>query len=181
MKIDPEPIYIRDQNIYTSAGVTAGIDLALAMVEEDLGSSLALQIARMMVVFLRRPGGQSQFSATLAAQANTRQPLTDLLAWMADHVNSDLSIASLAQRVAMSPRNFARVFSREIGETPARHIESIKLEAARRLLETTSLSLEEVADTSGFGSAEILRRTFVRRLGVSPRRYRKTFGVTLPD
>ena len=180
VKIDTQPIYIRDQNVYTSAGVTAGIDLALALVEEDLGSPLALQIARMMVVFLRRPGGQSQFSATLVAQAAARQPLTDLLAWIADHVDDDLSVGSLAQRVAMSPRTFARVFTRDIGETPARHIESVRLEAARRLLETTSLRLEQVAETSGFGSAEILRRTFVRRLGVGPRRYRTTFGTTHP-
>lgn len=178
VKMDAEPIYIRDQNVYTSAGVTAGIDLALALVEEDFGSALALRVARMMVVFLRRPGGQSQFSATLVAQAGARQPLTDLLAWMADHVDGDLSVAALAQRVAMSPRNFARVFTREIGQTPARHIESIRLEAVRRLLETTYLSLEEIADSSGFGSAEILRRSFVRRLGVSPRQYRTTFGTT---
>jgi transcriptional regulator GlxA family with amidase domain len=180
VKLDAEPIYIRDQNVYTSAGVTAGIDLALALVEEDLGSSLALQIARMMVVFLRRPGGQSQFSATLAAQTSARQPLTDLVAWMADHINDDLSVAALAQRVAMSPRNFARIFTREVGETPGCHVESIRLEAARRLLETTYLNLEQVADKSGFKSGEILRRTFVRRLGVSPRQYRTTFGATYP-
>lgn len=177
VKLDARPIYIRDQNVYTSAGVTAGIDLALALVEEDLGTSLALQIARLMVVFLRRPGGQSQFSATLAAQTNATQPLADLLAWMADHIRDDLSVACLAQRIAMSPRNFARIFTREVGETPGRHVESIRLEAARRLLETTSLNLEEVAGNSGFGSGEILRRTFIRRLSVSPRQYRVTFGA----
>jgi transcriptional regulator GlxA family with amidase domain len=176
VKIDPEPIYVRDNNVYTSAGVTAGIDLALALVEEDLGGSLALRVARMMVVFLRRPAGQSQFSATLAAQTCGRRPFMDLLAWMADHVKSDLSVASLARRAAMSPRNFARVFTQEIGETPGRHIENIRLEAARRQLETTSLSLDQVADTSGFRSAEILRRTFARRLGVTPGKYRTAFG-----
>ncbi len=118
MKVDPDPIYVRDKNVYTSAGVTAGIDLALALVEEDLGSSLALQVARMMVVFLRRSGGQSQFSATLAAQACESQPLRDLLAWMADNVTRDLSVAALAQRAAMSPRNFARVFKQQVGKTP---------------------------------------------------------------
>ena len=178
VKIDPDPIHVRDNNVYTSAGVTAGIDLALALVEEDLGSSLALQVARMMVVFLRRPGGQSQFSTTLAAQTCARQPFTDLLAWMADNVKSDLSVASLAQRAAMSPRNFARVFMQAVGETPGHHIENIRLEAARRQLETTSLSLDQVADTCGFRSAEILRRTFARRLGVTPGQYRTTFGPT---
>jgi len=175
VKVDADAIYIRDQNIYTSAGVTAGIDLALALVEEDLGASVALQIARMMVVFLRRSGGQSQFSATLAAQACESQPLRDLLAWMADNLTQDMSVASLGRRAAMSPRNFARVFTQEVGETPARHVESLRLEAARRQLDTTSSSLEEVADTSGFRSAETLRRTFARRLGVTPGQYRASF------
>jgi transcriptional regulator GlxA family with amidase domain len=176
VKVNPNPIYIRDKNVYTSAGVTAGIDLALALVEEDLGSALALQVARMMVVFLRRSGGQSQFSATLAAQACETQPLRDLLGWMADNAKGNLSVASLARRAAMSPRNFARVFTQEVGETPARHIENIRLETARRQLETTSLSLDEVADASGFWSAELLRRTFTRRLGVTPGQYRASFG-----
>jgi transcriptional regulator GlxA family with amidase domain len=175
VKVDADSIYIRDQNIYTSAGVTAGIDLALALVEEDLGASVALQVARMMVVFLRRSGGQSQFSATLAAQACERQPLRDLLAWMADNLTQNMSVASLGRRTAMSARNFARVFTREVGETPARHVENLRLEAARRQLDTTSSSLEEVADASGFRSAEILRRTFARRLGVTPGQYRASF------
>lgn len=178
VKVDADPIYIRDKNIYTSAGVTAGIDLALALVEEDLGASVALQVARMMVVFLQRSGGQSQFSATLAAQTCESQPLRDLLAWMADNMTRDLSVASLARRVAMSPRNFARVFVQEVGDTPARHLENLRLEASRRQLETTSLSLEEVAARSGFRSAEILRRTFARRLGVTPGQYRSSFRRT---
>jgi transcriptional regulator GlxA family with amidase domain len=176
VKVDPDPIYVRDKNVYTSAGVTAGIDLALALVEEDLGSSLALQVARMMVVFLRRSGGQSQFSATLAAQACERQPLRDLLAWMADNVTRDLSVTSLSRRASMSLRNFARVFKQQVGETPAQHIENLRLEAARRKLETSSLSLEQVAEASGFRSAEILRRTFARRLGTTPGQYRACFG-----
>jgi transcriptional regulator GlxA family with amidase domain len=178
VKVNPVPIYIRDKNVYTSAGVTAGIDLALALVEEDLGSSLALQVARMMVVFLRRSGGQSQYSATLAAQACASQPFTDLLAWMADNVTRDLSVASLARHAAMSPRNFARVFKQQVGETPAQHIENLRLEAARRQLETSSLSLEQIAEASGFSSGEILRRTFVRRLGITPGQYRASFGQT---
>jgi transcriptional regulator GlxA family with amidase domain len=176
VKVDPDQIYVRDENVYTSAGVTAGIDLALALVEEDLGSALALQVARMMVVFLRRSGGQSQFSATLAAQACEKQPLRDLLAWMADNLRRDLSIGSLAQRAAMSRRNFARVFKQQVGETPAQHIESLRLEASRRQLETSSLSLEQIAEASGFRSAEILRRTFARRLGITPGQYRASFS-----
>jgi transcriptional regulator GlxA family with amidase domain len=176
VKVDPDSIFVRDKNVYTSAGVTAGIDLALALVEEDLGSSLAFQVARMMVVFLRRPGGQSQFSATLAAQACEGQPLRDLLAWMAENVTRDLSIASLAQRASMSLRNFARVFKQQVGETPAQHIENLRLEAARRQLETSSLSMELIAEASGFRSAEILRRTFARRLGITPGQYRASFG-----
>ncbi len=177
VEIDPKPIYIKDRNLYTSAGVTAGIDLALALVEDDLGTSLALQIARMMVVFMRRPGGQPQFSETLAAQARTNRPISDLVAWMADNVGGDLSVSALAQRASMSPRNFARVFRQEVGETPARHAERLRVETARRHLEMTSLSLDEVAHAAGFRSAEVLRRTFARHLGVTPGHYRSVFGL----
>jgi len=176
VKVDPRPIYIRDKNLFTSAGVTAGIDLSLALVEDDLGGTLALQVAQMMVVFLRRPGGQSQFSATLMAQARGRRSLRDLLAWVADNIGTKLSVNTLARRVAMSPRNFARIFREEIGETPARYIETLRTEAARRQLETTTSSLDEVADICGFGSAEILRRTFFRRVGTTPGRYRSSFA-----
>lgn len=175
VKVDPRPIYVRDRNLFTSAGVTAGIDLSLALVEDDLGGTLALQIAQMMVVFLRRPGGQSQFSATLKAQACGRRTLRDLLAWVADNLGGKFSVNALARRMAMSPRNFTRIFREEIGETPARHIESLRIEAARRQLETTASSLDEVADICGFGSAEILRRTFFRRIGTTPGKYRSSF------
>jgi transcriptional regulator GlxA family with amidase domain len=174
--VDPTPIYVRDGNCYTSAGVTAGIDLALAFVEQDLGWSAALKVAQMMVVFLRRPGGQSQFSATLMTQASESRPLGDLLAWLPDNLRRDLSIESLARRAAMSPRNFARLFQQEVCTTPARYIEGLRLEAARRHIEFTAMTLEEVAISCGFASAETLRRAFVRRLGVSPRQYRVTFG-----
>jgi transcriptional regulator GlxA family with amidase domain len=174
--VDSNPIYVRDGNCYTSAGVTAGIDLALALVEEDLGRSVALKVAQMMVVFLRRPGGQSQFSATLMAQISARSPLNDLLAWLPDNIRRNLSIKSLAQRAAMSPRNFARLFQQEVGRTPARYIEDLRLEAARRQIESASMSFEEVAVSCGFTSAEILRRAFERRLGVTPRQYRASFG-----
>ena len=176
VKVDPRPIYVRDKNLFTSAGVTAGIDLSLALVEDDLGGALALQVAQLMVVFLRRPGGQSQFSATLMAQARGRRSLRDLLAWVADNLGSKFSVGTLARRAAMSPRNFARIFREEIGETPARHIETLRVEAARRQLETTSSSLDEVADICGFGSAEVLRRTFFRRIGTTPGKYRSSFA-----
>jgi len=174
--VDRDPIYVRDGNCYTSAGVTACIDLALALVEEDLGRPTALKVAKLMVVFLRRPGGQSQFSMTLAAQSRENRPLGDLLAWLPDNLRRDLTVDDLARRAAMSARNFARSFQQQLGKTPARHIEDLRLEAARRQLEMTTLSLEEVADASGFASAETLRRAFRRRLGVTPGQYRASFG-----
>jgi transcriptional regulator GlxA family with amidase domain len=174
--VERDPIYVRDGNCYTSAGVTAGIDLALALVEEDLGRSIALQVARMMLVFLVRQGGQSQFSATLAAQACENRRLADLLAWLPDNIRRSLSIEKLAQTVGMSPRNFARLFHQQVGKTPGKHIEDLRLEAARRQLELTSLTLGEVAVATGFGSAEVLRRVFNRRFGVTPTRYKASFG-----
>ena len=178
VKVDPTPIYVRDGNCYTSAGVSAGIDLTLALVEEDLGRRIALRVAQMMVVFLRRPAGQSQFSATLAAQTSENHSLGDLIAWLPDNLTADLSIEKLARHAAMSPRNFARLFRLEMRKTPAKHVEDLRLEAARRLLESTSRSLEEVAAASGLASAEILRRAFKRRLGVTPGEYRASFGRT---
>jgi transcriptional regulator GlxA family with amidase domain len=174
--VDPNPIYVRDGNCYTSAGVTAGIDLSLALVEDDLGRAVALQVARMMVVFLRRPSGQSQFSATLAAQAAESQPLGELLAWLPDNLRRKLTVAQLARRAAMSPRNFARLFRQEVGKTPARHIEALRLEVARGQLESTSRTLSQVAAASGFASAEVLRRAFARRLHTTPGEYRASFG-----
>lgn len=174
--VDPAPIFVRDGNCYTSAGVTAGIDLALALVEEDMGRPAALKIAQMMVVFLHRPGGQSQFSATLMAQTSARRPLGDVLAWLPDNIQRNLSIASVARRAAMSPRNFARMFHLEVGKSPARYIEDLRIEAARRDMESTTMTLKEIARSCGFSSAEILRRAFVRRVGVTPSQYRASFG-----
>ena len=176
--VDPNPIYVRDGSCYTSAGVTAGIDLCLALVEEDLGRALALRVAQLMVVFLRRPGGQSQFSATLEAQIAENHQLGDLLAWLPDHLHQDLSVNSLARRLATSARNFARLFKRETGKTPGAHIEDLRLEAARRQLESTSQSTDEVAAACGLASAEVLRRLFRRRLQVTPGQYRTSFGQT---
>jgi transcriptional regulator GlxA family with amidase domain len=178
--VEPDPIFVRDGNVYTSAGVTAGIDLALALVEEDLGRQAALDVARSLVLFIRRPGGQAQFSAGLAGQQAERPSVRQLQGWIADNLDEDLSVAALAERSFMSPRNFARVFSREVGMTPAAYIESHRLERARTLLETTDLQLEEIARRSGFGTVETLRRAFGRRLNVSPSDYRSRFAAEPP-
>jgi transcriptional regulator GlxA family with amidase domain len=175
LTVDPDPIYVRDGNVATSAGVTAGMDLALALVEEDHGRDLALQIARRLVLFLRRPGTQSQFSAQLAGQMADRDPLRDAQRFIAEHPEADLSVASLAIRVGMSPRNFARAFRDEVGTTPARYVEQVRVETARRLLEETTDGVEAIADRAGFGSAETMRRVFVRTLRVSPNDYRRRF------
>jgi transcriptional regulator GlxA family with amidase domain len=169
---------VRDGNIATSAGVTAGMDLALALVEEDLGPAIALEVARWLVLFLRRPGGQAQFSAGLAAQAAVRAPLRDLQGWMADHLDADLSVAALAARSHMSPRTFARAFKSEVGLTPAAYVEALRVERARGALESTDLPVEAVARQCGFGTVETLRRAFGRRVGVAPAAYRDRFRDT---
>lgn len=174
--VEPDLIYVQDGGVYTSAGVTAGIDLALALVEEDLGSEVALQVARMLVLYLRRPGGQNQFSALLCAQKSDSTPLRELQVWMAENLRQDLSVDKLAFRISMSPRNFARVFVRESGTTPARFVENLRVEASRQLLEATKKDLEEIASRVGFSSAEVMRRAFQRHLGVSPSRYRERFA-----
>ncbi len=178
--VDPDPIFVRDGNVYSSAGVTAGIDLALALVEEDLGPRAALDVARALVLFVRRPGGQSQFSRVLAGQAAHRPGVRELQEWIADHLSEELSVPVLAERAFMSPRNFARVFAAEVGVTPAAYVESVRLERARMLLETTALSLEEVARECGFGTIETMRRTFGRRLRASPGGYRDRFQNVIP-
>ena len=175
IEVQSDPIFVRDGNVYTSAGVTAGIDLSLALVEEDLGRRAALDVARALVLFVRRPGGQAQFSAGLAGQAADRPSLRDLQDWIADNLDRDLSVTALAARAFMSPRNFARVFAREVGVTPGAYVESVRIERARVLLETTALPLEEVAARCGFGTPETLRRSFARRLRVSPSEYRRRF------
>jgi transcriptional regulator GlxA family with amidase domain len=177
VRVEADPIYVRDGRIWTSAGVTAGIDLALAMVEEDLGRETATLVARWMVVFVRRAGGQSQFSAQLAAAAAAREPIRELQSWMNDHPEAPLDVPSLARRSAMSVRHFSRVFRAEVGVSPAAYVERVRLETARRLLETTSASVERVASMAGFGTPEALRRTLARRIGLSPREYRSRFGA----
>ncbi|HXH84456.1 MAG TPA: GlxA family transcriptional regulator [Candidatus Tectomicrobia bacterium] len=176
--VEPDPIYVRDRGIWTSGGATAGLDLVLALIEEDLGRRVALQVAQRMVLFLKRPGGQAQFSALLATQMAEREPLRDLQAWIVEHPGADLSVEALARRIAMSPRNFFRVFVREVGMTPGRFVERARVEAARRLLEETSRGVPDVAAACGFGSAETMRLAFRRTLGVSPQRYRARFCST---
>jgi transcriptional regulator GlxA family with amidase domain len=173
--VDADPIFVRDGNVWTSAGVTAGMDLALALVDEDLGRDVALMTARQLVLFVQRPGGQSQFSAQLGAQVAARQPLRELQHWIVEHPDADLSVDRLATHVAMSPRHFARVFREEVGATPAVYVESVRVEVARRLLETTDYAVDEVARTAGFGTAETIRRAFARRVGASPSEYRDRF------
>jgi transcriptional regulator GlxA family with amidase domain len=178
VEVQPDPIFVRDGGFYTSAGATAGLDLVLALVEEDLGRRVALTVAQWMVVFLKRPGGQAQFSVQLSTQMADRRPLRDLQAWVLDHPGVDLSVEALARRVNMSPRNFFRVFVREVGMTPGRFVERVRVEAARRLLEETSRGVPDVATASGFGSQEAMRVAFRRALGVSPKGYRSRFCTT---
>ena len=173
--VDPEPIFLRDGPVWTSAGVTAGMDLALALVEEDLDRDAALTIARHLVLFLRRPGNQSQFSATLSTQAPAREPLREVQNFVVEHPEGDLSVEALADRAHMSPRNFARAFRAEAGVTPARYVEQVRLEAARRGLEDTAEPIASVARACGFGTAETMRRTFLRALDVGPAEYRRRF------
>ncbi len=173
--VEPDAIYVRDGNVWTSAGITAGMDLALALVEEDHGRRLALATARMLVIFLKRPGGQSQFSAQLAAQMAEREPLRDLQAWILEHPHEDLRVETLARRAGMSPRNFARAFAKEVGMTPARFVEQARIGAARRRLEESGAGVDEIAAAAGFGTAETMRRAFLRGLATNPSAYRARF------
>jgi transcriptional regulator GlxA family with amidase domain len=180
--VDPEPIFVRDGKVWTSAGVTAGMDLALAMVEEDLDRDAALMIARHLVLFLRRPGNQSQFSATLAARAPARHGLREVQRYAVENLAADLTVEALAQLAHMSPRHFARSFRAEVGLTPARYVERLRLEAARRRLEESEEPVAAVALACGFGTAETMRRAFLRALGVGPAEYRRRFhtATTVP-
>jgi transcriptional regulator GlxA family with amidase domain len=173
--VDPDPIFLRDGHIWTSAGVTTGMDLALALVEEDMDRDAALLIARHLVLFLRRPGNQSQFSATLAAQQPEREPLREVQRFVLENVAGDLSVEAMAARAHMSPRHFARAFRAETGITPARYVERVRLETARRRLEDTADPVTAVAAASGFGTAETMRRAFLRGLEVGPAEYRRRF------
>ncbi|MEU7577235.1 GlxA family transcriptional regulator [Streptomyces sp. NPDC041068] len=175
IEVDPDPIYVRDGHVATSAGVTAGIDLALALVEEDLGREVALTVARYLVVFLRRPGNQAQFSVQLATQTARREPLREVQQWITEHPDDDLSVEALAARARLSPRHFARAFQSETGLTPGKYVERVRVEHARRLLEDTSDGVEEVSRACGYGTPEAMRRAFVKALGTAPAEYRRRF------
>jgi transcriptional regulator GlxA family with amidase domain len=173
--VDPTPIFVRDGDVWTSAGVTSGMDLSLALVEEDLGREIAVEIARWLVLFLQRPGGQAQFSSHLSTQLAERRPLRELQSWIADNLDHDLRVETLAERAAMSPRNFARYFRREIGMTPAAYVEELRVERARQLLEDSADPVDAISARCGFGTPETMRRAFGRRVGVPPAQYRARF------
>lgn len=182
-KIDADAIYIRDGNLYTSAGITSGIDLALALVEEDHGRDLALMAARFLVLYLKRSGGQAQFSTQLRAQFSDVPGIQKAQAWCLDNLDGDLSVSELARQAGMSPRNFARLFAREAGTTPKAFVAGMRLEAACRLLEGSSQSVQAVAARCGYGTPTKMRRAFLSAFGVTPALYRARFGTTeaVPD
>ena len=175
VEVESDPIFVRDDPVWTSAGVTAGIDLALALVEDDLGRDVALAVARYLVMFLKRPGGQAQFSTALSLQA-AEDRFGALHAWIGAHLGDDLSLPILADRAGMSERSFSRRYAETTGLTPARAIEQLRVEAARRLLSDSRMPIKRVAERCGFGSEETLRRSFLRRLAVTPQAYRERFG-----
>jgi len=174
--VDPERIFIRDKPIYSSAGKTAGIDLALAMIEDDLGRGWALSVSRHLVVHLQRSGGQSQFSIPLQAQIQDANILKGLPMWIANNLTEDLSVAALARRIGTSERNFMRIFRKELKTTPAKFVEAARLEAARRRMEESSLPVKTLARDLGFSTGEQLQRAFQRQFGVNPAYYREHFG-----
>jgi transcriptional regulator GlxA family with amidase domain len=173
--VEADSIFTSDGNLYTSAGITSGMDLALHLVTEDWGSERALLIARDWLLYTKRPGGQSQFSALLPEKGSERETITGLQSWIMENLDADLSVTALAARLSMSPRHFARVFHSETGSTPAKFVETVRIEAARRWLEQSSQSIESIADECGMGDSERLRRSFIRRLGVNPSDYRRRF------
>jgi transcriptional regulator GlxA family with amidase domain len=174
--VRPDQIFVRDRDRWTSAGVTAGIDLFLALVEDDHSADLALRVSALLVVFTRRPGGQSQFSAQLRARWAATPSIGELQRWLPDHLDESLTVAVLADRVGMSDRNFARAFRRETGITPAAFVESLRVDAARRLLESTGLTVAAIAERVGLRHGETLHRAFKRSVGTTPDRYRQHFG-----
>ena len=177
IKVEPDKIFVRDGNTYTSGGVTAGIDLALSLVEEDWGWEVANLVAKGMLIFMRRPGGQSQFSTYIFNEAKTRKDFRELQAWIVSNPSADLSVEHLAERMAMSPRNFSRLFCQEMGITPAKFVEHVRLEAARNMMLQTDLPMENVAANCGFGSAEQMRRSFQRILKTTPQEHRSLFKM----
>jgi transcriptional regulator GlxA family with amidase domain len=177
LKLQPDALFVRDDPVWSSAGVSAGIDLALALVQEDCGRDIAMSVSRQLVVYLKRPGGQSQFSELLQVQPGADGVFADLHDWLTKHLDDEtLSVETLARRACMSSRNFARVYKTKTGRTPAKAIELFRLETARRLLEDTDERIEAIARRTGFGDEDRMRNTFQRHLNVSPRDYRERFG-----
>jgi transcriptional regulator GlxA family with amidase domain len=175
--VDADKLFIHDGPIWTSAGVTAGIDLTLALIEEDFGHRVAIETARQLVMFIKRSGGQSQFSVPLEAQSGESGTFADLHAWTAGHLADDLRVECLAEQAGMSPRTFARVYAAKSGRTPAKMVEAMRLEAACRALEETSLPLKTIAATTGYAEEQNLRRVFLRKFGVTPTQYRGRFST----
>jgi transcriptional regulator GlxA family with amidase domain len=179
VNVEPDAIYVRDRRVWSSAGGTSGIDLALALIEQDAGREVALKVAQLLVVYLKRAGGQSQYSALLPAQARSESDsFAGLEKWIVENLKSDLRVEALARRVHMSPRNFARVYAQTRGRTPAKAIEAIRIDAARRRLEESTDRIETIAVHTGFTGEEQMRSAFVRSLGIPPREYRKRFAST---
>jgi transcriptional regulator GlxA family with amidase domain len=178
IKLDRDALFVREDSVWTSAGVSAGIDLALALVEADHGHDIAMKVARELVVFLKRPGGQSQFSELLRSQTKDSAAFDELHLWISDNLGSDnLTVETLAARASMSPRNFARVYKQKTGRTPAKAVEILRLEAAKRMLEESKRNVDQIARVCGFGNEERMRVTFQRNLSISPRDYRKRFAT----
>lgn len=177
--VESDQIFIKNAPLYTAAGVSSGMDMALAMVEEDYGRQIALIVARYMVMFLKRPGGQSQFSTFLAAQMSDRSPIQKVQEFVLENLAKPISVENMAAVAGMSSRNFTRLFNQEVRTTPAEFLEAARLDAARSLLEESSLSLQQVAYRSGFGTPDRMRRTFLRNLGVNPLDYRRRFQTAL--
>jgi transcriptional regulator GlxA family with amidase domain len=175
IEVDNGPIFVKDGNVYTSAGISSGMDLALALVEEDLGKLFALDIAKQMVLYLKRPGSQSQYSSVLSHQSIDHKPIQDICNWIQEHLHETMTIETLSEEISMSPRNFARVFVRETGITPARYIDKLRTETACRYLVDTNLSLKEIAVLCGLGSPDNMRKVFIKNIKISPYEYRRNF------
>lgn len=176
VSVEPDPLYLRDGPVWSSAGVSAGMDLALAMIADDLGRPAALRLARHKVMHMHRPGGQAQFSAELRLQTADEPRLSGLQDWILGHLGEPLTVERLAERAAMSPRTFSRVFRRSSGQTPARFVERARIDAACRRLEGGPAAVDAIAAETGFGNAERMRRSFIRHLGLGPAAYRRRFG-----
>jgi transcriptional regulator GlxA family with amidase domain len=177
LRIKPNALFVKDEKFYTSAGVTAGIDLALALIEEDFGSKVALSVAREMVVYLKRSGGQEQYSEPLQFQTNSSDRFADLVAWMTSNPTEPMSVEALARRASLSPRQFFRRFKEHFGSSPAMFVETLRLNEARRRLAAGESSIEGVAESVGFNGADSFRRAFERRFRVTPSKYRRSFGL----